>query len=76
MRILVNGEDVELDDGVSVARFLEMRGMTGRRIAVERNGEIVPRSEHRDCRLQDGDRVEIVQAIGGGASNHDSGCTA
>lgn len=76
MRILVNGEDVELDDGASLARLLEMRGVTGRRIAVERNGEIVPRSEHEDCRLRDGDRVEIVQAIGGGACNHDSGCTA
>ena len=67
LRILLNGEPRELPDGTTVARLLEELGMAGRRVAVEVNEEIVPRSEHAARRLREGDRVEVVQAIGGGA---------
>ena len=66
MRITVNGEQREVPDELSTAGLLEMLGLAGQRLAVEINLDIVPRSTYADHRLQDGDRVEIVRAIGGG----------
>ena len=66
MRLTVNGEEKELDAVVSVADLVTQLGLHGRRIAVEVNGEIVPRSLHADHKLNTGDRVEVVHAIGGG----------
>ncbi|CBV44169.1 sulfur carrier protein ThiS [Halomonas elongata] len=66
MQIHLNGEAKHLDSEISVAQLVETLGLTGRRIAVEVNEEIVPKSVHGDTRLADGDRVEIVHAIGGG----------
>jgi len=66
MRIYVNGEAVELADTVTVADLVSTRQLTGQRIAVEINEELVPRSTHAEHRLQAEDRVEIVAAIGGG----------
>jgi thiamine biosynthesis protein ThiS len=66
MQVQVNGETRQLGDGMTVADLVADMGMAGRRIAVEVNLEIVPRSRHAGHALQDGDRVEIVQAIGGG----------
>ena len=66
MRIIVNGEPKTLDTVVSVAGLLERMAMAGKRVAVEVNGEIVPRSRHAELELHDNDRVEIVVAIGGG----------
>ena len=66
MEIFLNGQPRRLDRAVSVARLLEDVGMTGRRIAVEINQYIVPRSGYAERLLEPGDRVEIVQAIGGG----------
>lgn len=66
MQVQVNGEVREFCDNLTVADLIEELGFTGRRIAVEINLEIVPRSSHPDRRLQEGDRVEVVQAIGGG----------
>lgn len=66
MEIHINGEVRHLDTGTTVAVLLAEQGLTGKRIAVERNGEIVPRSQHIDCILDEGDRLEIVHAIGGG----------
>lgn len=66
MRIQLNGEARELNAGATVADLITQQGLTGRRIAVERNGEIVPRSQHAACTLADGDQLEIVHAIGGG----------
>jgi sulfur carrier protein len=62
----INGEAFDFDGAVSVADLLRMRGLQGKRVAVERNGEIVPRSAHASTQLNDGDRVEIVVAVGGG----------
>lgn len=66
MDINLNGETRTLTAGLSVADLLAELGLSGRRLAVEHNGEIVPRSEHADTRLTDGDRVEIIHAVGGG----------
>jgi len=66
MEITVNGERHRLEAPLSVAALLERLGMGGRRIAVEVNQAIVPKSAHASHQLADGDRVELVQAIGGG----------
>ncbi|MGQ4877768.1 sulfur carrier protein ThiS [Billgrantia sp. LNSP4103-1] len=66
MQIQLNGEPRDLTEGLTVAQLVDSLGLAGRRIAVERNEEIVPRSEHDATRLVDGDRIEIVHAIGGG----------
>jgi sulfur carrier protein len=66
MEIRVNGESRALASPLSVAGLLREMGLEGRRVAVERNGEIVPKSLHAATRLADGDRLEIVVAVGGG----------
>jgi sulfur carrier protein len=62
----INGEKVELAQEMTVAALLEARGLAGKRVAVERNGEIVPRSQHPAVIVEAGDRIEIVVAVGGG----------
>jgi len=64
--VVVNGEALNLASGLSVAALLERRGLAGKRVAVERNGEIVPRGLHAQTVLAEGDRIEIVVAVGGG----------
>lgn len=64
--IIVNGERQALPEPATVQQLVVDLGLTGGRLAVEVNTEIVPRSEFSQCRLRDGDRVEIVHAIGGG----------
>lgn len=66
MDIVLNGEPRSLDAPLTVLRLLESEGLGERRVAVEVNGEIVPRSRHGSHGLQAGDRVEIVHALGGG----------
>ncbi len=66
MRIQLNGEPFELADGQSVADLIGRLDLTGRRVAVELNQDIVPRSQHAATALREGDRVEVVHAIGGG----------
>ena len=66
MEIIVNGEPRQVAEQYTVAQLLEEMGLVGRRLAVEVNLEIVPRSTHADHLLQAGDKVEIVHAIGGG----------
>jgi len=65
-RIELNGAQQMLDRPLSVAALLEANGYAGRMVAVEVNREIVPRSLHASRLLQDGDHIEIVQAMGGG----------
>jgi len=64
--IFVNGETLALAPPLTVASLLEARGLTGKRVAVELNGAIVPRSRHAETTLLDADRLEIVVAVGGG----------
>ena len=66
MNITLNGENRQIDAGLTVAGLIEQLGYQGKRIAVERNGEIVPRSAHATAQLKDGDHLEIVVAVGGG----------
>jgi sulfur carrier protein len=66
MQILLNGESRSYDKPLTVAELLVSMELTGKRVAVELNGEIAPRSLHASTILNEGDQVEIVQAIGGG----------
>ncbi len=66
MNITVNGQSREVPDGATAAQLVQILELTGRRLAMEVNGEIVPRSRHDDHRLAAGDRIEIVHAVGGG----------
>jgi sulfur carrier protein len=66
MDIVVNGQSQRLTEPMTVAALLEARGLTGKRVAVERNGEIVPKSRHAETALASGDQIEIVVAVGGG----------
>jgi len=66
LEILVNGAVRQFEGPISVADLLAAEGLTGKRLAVERNGEIVPKSQHADTLIEPGDRLEIVIAVGGG----------
>ena len=66
MQIQLNGEPRTLDDAPTIAELLERSGYGARRVAVEVNRAIVPRSAHATHRVADGDRVEVVTAFGGG----------
>jgi sulfur carrier protein len=66
MQIHLNGESRTVDAALTLAALLEQAGLAGRRVAVEVNSTIVPRGRHAEHRLNDGDRVEIVHALGGG----------
>jgi thiamine biosynthesis protein ThiS len=66
MNVLINGENRSLPEGATLQDVINLLQLQGRRLAVEINTEIVPRSLHADRRLREGDRVEIVHAIGGG----------
>lgn len=66
MQITVNGEPASVAEHASVAVLLAQLQLAGQRLAVELNGQIVPRSRWADVPLHEGDRAEIVRAIGGG----------
>ncbi len=66
MKIMINGEPRSLAATTTLVDLLETEGLGERRVAVEVNGEIVPRSQHVDRILAEGDKVEIVHALGGG----------
>lgn len=64
--VSINGEPRQFPQAISIAAFIESMGYGGTRIALERNGEIVPRSTFATAQLNDGDQLEIVVAVGGG----------
>ena len=64
--ITLNGEARSIAAGCTIAQLLDELQINNRYCAVERNLELVPREQHRDCQLQPGDRVEIVTLVGGG----------
>ncbi len=66
MQILVNGVAREVPEQITVRALLAELGWAERRVAVECNGEIVPRSTHATATLAAGDRLEIIEAVGGG----------
>ena len=65
-RILVNGEPQEVPRSCTIERLIALLDLTGQRIAVARNREVVPRSTYAGVALTDGDRIEILEAVGGG----------
>jgi sulfur carrier protein len=66
IQLSVNGQAQRLEPGANIAQLLEALELAGKRVAVEKNGEIVPRSQYADTRLAEGDALEIVVAVGGG----------
>ena len=66
MKLTVNGDAVELKAPLSVRGLIEHLELGAGPVAVERNGEVVPRARHQETHLQDGDVVEIVHFVGGG----------
>jgi sulfur carrier protein len=64
--VTINGKHRQLEAPINCAELITKLDLAGKRVALERNGEIVPRSRHAEQRLADGDRLEIVVAVGGG----------
>ena len=64
--VMVNGAEQRYPAPITFAQLLDELSLVGKRLAVERNGEIVPRSLFGQSRLADGDRIEVVIAVGGG----------
>ena len=66
LSITLNGEPRQFANVSTIATLITALALNGKRIAIERNGEIVPRSQHDNTRLYDGDTLELVVAVGGG----------
>jgi sulfur carrier protein len=66
IQVTVNGENREMPENSTVAHLVKSLELTGKRIAVELNGEIVPKSQHATTQLPAGACLEIVVAVGGG----------
>ena len=67
--LTVNGESRTVNDDTSIAKLLETLDIDKRRVAVAVNGEVLPRNEHETTDVIDGDQVEIVRMVGGGATS-------
>ena len=66
LNLIINGEVRQFPQELTVSALIEHLGYSGKRIAIERNGEIVPKSQHGSTALAAGDQLEIVVAVGGG----------
>ncbi|CAE6483816.1 MAG TPA: thiamine biosynthesis protein ThiS [Nitrosomonas nitrosa] len=66
IQLIINGQPRHFDNLLNLQQLLEQMSLQNKRLAVERNGEIVPRSQFTEQPLFDGDRLEIVVAVGGG----------
>ena len=66
IELVINGEVRSFPAPLTLSRLIETLDLAGKRIAIEKNGEIVPRSQHASTPLASGDRLEIVVAVGGG----------
>ena len=66
LELKINGENRQFPAPLTVAALIDVLGYTGKRIAIERIGEIVPKSQHAQTALVNGDQLEIVVAVGGG----------
>ena len=62
----INGQQRQFPAPMSISKLLQLLDLAGKRVAVERNGEIVPRSQHSEVCLSEADQLEIVVAVGGG----------
>ena len=66
IELSINGRKQRFGTSTNIVQLIDAMALTGKRIAIERNGEIVPRSRHAETWLANGDRLEIVVAVGGG----------
>ena len=66
MELIINGEARAFAASLTLAQLVETLSLAGKRIAIEKNGTIVPRSQYAETQLVDNDRLEIVVAVGGG----------
>ena len=66
LEVTINGDNRQFGRALAVTELLDELALAGKRVAIERNGEIVPRSRYADTRLTNGDHLEIVVAVGGG----------
>ncbi|WP_308388823.1 sulfur carrier protein ThiS [Acidithiobacillus sp. AMEEHan] len=64
--VQVNGAAYVLPEDSNILTLLNALGLSDQRVAVERNGTVVPRSQHADTRLLGGDKLEVIRAVGGG----------
>jgi len=64
--ININGETRQFTESISIATLIDEMDLTGKRIALERNGTIIPRSSYATQNISDGDKLEVVVAVGGG----------
>ena len=62
----VNGQAITLQASITIVDLIEQLGYADQRIAVEINEDIIPKSRHAEHQLQDGDKIEIIKAVGGG----------
>jgi thiamine biosynthesis protein ThiS len=68
VKVIVNGEEREIEDGATVSDLLRLLGRAPERVAVELNREVIRRAVWAETALGEGDRVEVVHFVGGGAS--------
>lgn len=66
MKLVINGDEREIDNGATIAGFLAEKGLRPEMVVVEHNGEIVPRGDYAATELADGDSLEVVQMMAGG----------
>lgn len=66
IRVTINGRDLELPHPINLEAYLEEKGLSGRRLAVAHNADVVPRDEYSIVVIDDGDTLEIVRPVGGG----------
>jgi thiamine biosynthesis protein ThiS len=66
MQLTVNGQPTQLEDAATVSSMLEKLGYKGRAVAVEINLKVVPKKQHAQTQVKEGDTVEIVTLVGGG----------
>jgi len=66
MEVIINGEVQHFPDNTHILDMVHLLFLEGRRIAIEINGEVIPRSQYPARRLQDNDKIEIIRAVGGG----------
>ncbi len=66
LQVTINGDSRQFGRALAVTELLDELALAGKRVAIERNGEIIPRSRYAETRLANGDQFEIVVAVGGG----------
>lgn len=66
IRVTINGREIQLQEPMSLTEYLELKGLSGRRLAVAHNADVIPRERYGEVVIEDGDTLEIVRPVGGG----------